>query len=405
MGLLGFGVVGSAVYQQLLSHGDELGHRHGFTPVVRRVLVRDPRKSRPVPVPVELITTDAAAVLNDPAVDVVVEAMGGLEPARTYIRQALRQGKSVVTANKELMAEHGRELLALAAAHCVDLYYEASVGGGIPVLRPLRQALSADRLNRVLGIVNGTTNYILDRMTHGGQTFAAALAEAQARGYAEPDPTADVEGLDAARKIAILAGLAFHTQIPVRAVATAGITRITPEDIAYGLERDRVVKLIACAERDAETVTVWVGPAFLPRAHPLAGVGDAFNAIFVRGEEIGECMFYGRGAGGAPTASAVVGDLVTVARQRRRRYSDSRHWATRALPLRSAAVTPARYFLRLAGMVAPAALAEAGVPVAVCAARAGHTLVETNPVAWQTVTAALARSGAPALVGAIRLLS
>ena len=265
-----------------------------------------------------LFTTDAAALATRDDVDIVVEVIGGIEPARSLILGALEAGASVVTANKALLAEDGATLFDAADKHGVDLYYEAAVAGAIPILRPLRESLAGDRVRRVLGIVNGTTNYILTRMTESGASFSDALEEAQALGYAEADPTADVEGFDAAAKAAILAALAFHTRVTAADVHREGITEVTSADVASARAMGCVVKLLAIAEvsDDGSSVGVRAHPAMIPTTHPLASVREAFNAVFVESEAAGELMFYGRGAGGSPTASAVLGDIVAVARHK-----------------------------------------------------------------------------------------
>lgn len=322
VGLIGFGTVGTSVYQILNQNRSELLHHTGVDLTVGRIAVRDTHKQRPCAVPDGLLTTDPFGVTDDPAIDIVVEMVGGAG-MKPILERALKMGKSVVTANKECIADHGPELFGLAEARDVDLLFEASVGGGIPVLRPLRETLAAGRIRRVMGIVNGTTNYMLTQMGRHGKTFADALAEAQAAGYAEADPTADVDGHDAARKLAILASIAFHSRVKTSDIFAEGIRRITPEDIGYGAQRGWALKLVAMASRAGDAHEARVHPAFLPATHPLALVDDAFNAIYVYGDEVGETMFYGRGAGGMPTASAVVGDIVQAARNRRRGVSFS----------------------------------------------------------------------------------
>ena len=348
IGLFGLGVVGSAVYEILQHNAAIIRSQTRVDVVVRRVCVRDPDKARTVALPAGLLTTDPRAILDDPEIEVVVEVMGGLSPAREYMLQALQRGKSVITANKEVIADHGPELFEMAENAGADLLFEASVGGGIPILRPLAETLAAGRIRRVLGIINGTTNYILSQMSQTGAAFATALAEAKARGYAEADPTADVEGHDAARKLAILAAIAFHAKVNTAFVRTEGITRIGPADIAYGRERGWVVKLIALAQARAGEIEARVQPCFLPAAHPLAGVSDAFNAIYIYGDEVGETMFYGRGAGGLPTASAVIGDIVAAVRNRRVGVSFSENRFHRPLRPISPEAVSARYCLRLA---------------------------------------------------------
>ncbi len=317
--LLGCGVVGSQVVRLLDEQAGDLAARVGAPLELAGIAVRRP--ARHTDVPPELLTTDAQALVERDDVDVVVEVIGGIEPARTLLLTALNRGKSVVSANKALLADDGATLHDAAARAGADLYYEAAVAGAIPLLRPLRESLAGDRINRVMGIVNGTTNYILSRMDATGAGFDEALAEATALGYAEADPTADVDGYDAAAKAAILASLSFHTRVTMSDVHREGIGDVTAADLASARAMACTVKLLAICERtvDAdgvERVAVRAHPAMIPRAHPLAGVGDAFNAVFVEAEAAGSLMFYGRGAGGAPTASAVLGDLVAVARNK-----------------------------------------------------------------------------------------
>jgi homoserine dehydrogenase len=317
--LLGCGNVGSEVARLLTTQADDLAARVGRPLELAGIAVRRPERARgDLPVDPALFTSDAAGLVSRPDVDLVVEVVGGIEPARSLILAALENGASVVTANKALLAEDGATLFTAADKHHVDLYYEAAVAGAIPLLRPLRESLAGDRVRRVLGIVNGTTNYVLSRMTEDGAGFAEALEQAQALGYAEADPTADVEGFDAAAKAAILAALAFHTRVTGADVHREGITEVTRADIVSAAEMGCVVKMLAIAElsEDGAGVGVRAHPAMIPRSHPLASVGGAFNAVFVECEAAGELMFYGQGAGGAPTASAVLGDLVAVARHR-----------------------------------------------------------------------------------------
>jgi len=314
--LLGGGTVGSQVARLLRESADDLAARAGATLRLVGVGVRDAARTREGIDP-ELLTDDLEALASSGA-DVVVEVMGGIEPARSLILAAMAAGSSVVTANKALLAEDGGTLHAAAEKHGVDLYYEASVAGAIPLLRPLRESLAGDKVRRILGIVNGTTNFILTKMDEDGADYADVLAEAQALGYAEADPTADVEGYDAAAKAAILAGLAFHTRVRGDDVHREGITSVSAQDVAAARDMGFVIKLLAVAELvdDEKGVVVRVHPAMVPRTHPLAGVRGAFNAVFVEAESAGDVMFYGRGAGGAPTASAVLGDIVAVARHR-----------------------------------------------------------------------------------------
>ena len=319
--LIGAGVVGSSVAQLLTEHADDLAARVGRPLELVGIGVRRAGRARSVPgVDPALFTTDATELVT--RADIVIEVVGGIEPARSLILRAMEHGASVVTANKALLAEDGPTLYAAAARHGVDLYFEAAVAGGIPLLRPLRESLAGDSVRKVMGIVNATTNYVLDKMDTTGQGFADAVSQAQALGYAEADPTADVEGFDAAAKAAILASLAFHTRVASKDVHREGITEVTAADIQAAKEMDCVVKLLAICERtDDENgspagISVRVHPAMIPRRHPLAGVREAFNAVFVEAQAAGQLMFYGRGAGGEPTASAVLGDVVAVARHR-----------------------------------------------------------------------------------------
>src|SRR3954453_21541912 len=316
--LLGCGVVGTEVVRLLHEHRDDLTSRVGAPVELAGIAVRRPDRARDLPVDSALFTTDAASLVARDDVGVVVEVIGGIEPARSLLLSALNRGASVVTANKALLAEDGPTLYDAARATNADLYFEASVAGAIPLLRPLRESLAGDRISRVMGIVNGTTNYILSRMDETGAGFADALEEATALGYAEADPTADIDGFDAAAKAAILASLAFHTRVTAADVHRQGIADVTAADVASAQRMGCVVKLLAIAELslDGRAVGVRVHPAMIPRSHPLAGVRDAYNAVFVEADAAGQLMFYGRGAGGAPTASAVLGDLVAAAGNR-----------------------------------------------------------------------------------------
>ena len=318
--LLGCGTVGSAVVRLLHEHGDDLAARVGAPLELVGIAVRRPQRLRELgdAVDAALFTTDAEALVRRDDVDVVIEVIGGIEPARSLALAAMEHGAAVVTANKALLAEDGPTLYAAADKHGVDLYFEASVAGAIPLLRPIRESLAGDRVRKVLGIVNGTTNFILTRMDESGAGFAEALEEAQALGFAEADPTADVDGFDAAAKAAILASLAFHTRVTAADVHREGIADVTAADVASARAMGCVVKLLAIAEQtaDGRGVAVRVHPAMIPRSHPLAGVREAFNAVFIECDAAGGLMFYGQGAGGGPTASAVLGDLVAVARHR-----------------------------------------------------------------------------------------
>lgn len=345
--VLGCGVVGTEVVRLLREDATELASRVGAPLELVGIGVRDASAPRDAVVPRELLTEDTAALVR--RADVVVEVMGGLEPARTLLLDAIDGGASVVTANKALLGADGPTLYKAADAAGVDVYLEAAVAGAIPLVRPVRESLAGDRITRVLGIVNGTTNYVLDQMATHGLGLDEAVAQAQELGYAEADPTADVGGHDAAAKAAILASLAFHTRVAVDDVHTEGITRVTADDVALAAETGHVVKLLAIAERTGDGVVVRVHPALVPLAHPLAGVRGAFNAVFVEADAAGELMFYGRGAGGAPTASAVLGDVVTVARHRvlgGKGPVETSHAELRPLPV-GEAVTRYRIHLRV----------------------------------------------------------
>ncbi|NGN66209.1 homoserine dehydrogenase [Streptomyces sp. A7024] len=315
--LLGCGSVGSEVARLMTTHADDLAARIGAPVELAGVAVRRAGRSRPG-IPDELLTTDAKALVKRGDIDVVIELIGGIEPARTLITTAFEHGASVVTGNKALLAEDGPALYEAADRHGVDLYYEAAVAGAIPLVRPLRESLAGDKVNRVLGILNGTTNFILDKMDSSGAGYSEALDEATALGYAEADPTADVEGYDAAAKAAILAGIAFHTRVRLDDVHREGITEITAADMASAQRMGCTVKLLAICERaaDGRSVTARVHPAMIPLTHPLASVREAYNAVFVEASAAGQLMFYGPGAGGSPTASAVLGDLVAVCRHK-----------------------------------------------------------------------------------------
>jgi homoserine dehydrogenase len=314
VGLLGCGTVGSSVVRLLHAHRDDIGARAGCRIEIARVVVQTPSKARDLPLDASAFTDEPMRVLDDPGIDIVCELIGGVEPAGSLVLGAFERDKPVVTANKELLATRGRELFDAADAKGLDLYFEAAVGGGIPLIRPLKESLTGERLTRILGIVNGTTNYILTKMSEEGRAFADVLAEAQRLGYAEVDPAADVDGHDAAAKCAILASIAFNARVVLADVFREGIARVTTEDIEFARRLGYVVKLLAIAELDEDRIAVRVHPAMIPAAHPLAAVRDAFNAVFAEGPNVGELMFYGRGAGGDATATAVVGDLITVAR-------------------------------------------------------------------------------------------
>jgi homoserine dehydrogenase len=349
--LLGCGVVGSEVARIMTTHADDLAARIGAPIELAGVAVRRPSKVREGIDPA-LVTTDATALVKRGDIDVVVEVIGGIEPARSLITSAFEHGASVVSANKALLAQDGAALHAAAEQQGKDLYYEAAVAGAIPLIRPLRESLAGDKVNRVLGIVNGTTNFILDKMDSTGAGYQEALDEATALGYAEADPTADVEGFDAAAKAAILASLAFHTRVTAADVFREGMTGVTAGDMASAKAMGCTIKLLCIAARGPdsqgnESVSVRVHPAMIPRTHPLASVGDAFNAVFVEAEAAGQLMFYGRGAGGTPTASAVLGDVVAAARNRLSGTRAPSESAYAHLPIRPIGEAVTRYHISL----------------------------------------------------------
>jgi homoserine dehydrogenase len=316
VGMLGCGVVGSQIARLLVENKSDLASRAGANLELVKVAVKNIKTKREG-IPSNLLTDDAKSIVNDPEIDLIIEVIGGITPAKELILTAIKNGKSVVTANKALLAQAGAELYTAADNANVDLYYEAAVAGAIPILRPLRESLVGDQVLRIMGIVNGTTNYILTKMDESGTAFEDALKQAQALGFAEADPTADVEAIDAASKAAILAGLAFHSRVSDTDVYREGITKITATDVKVAKAMDMVIKLLAIAELTPEgEISVRVHPALLSRTHPLASVRESFNAVFVEAKSAGQLMFYGRGAGGEPTASAILGDLVAVARHK-----------------------------------------------------------------------------------------
>ncbi len=357
--LLGCGVVGSEVARIMTTHADDLAQRIGAPVELAGVAVRRPSKVRDGIDPA-LVTTDATALVKRGDIDVVVEVIGGIEPARNLITTAFAHGASVVSANKALLAQDGAALHAVADEHGKDLYYEAAVAGAIPLIRPLRESLAGDKINRVMGIVNGTTNFILDKMDSTGAGYQEALDEATALGYAEADPTADVEGFDAAAKAAILAGIAFHTRVRLDDVYREGMTEVTAADFASAKNMGCTIKLLAICERAADggSVTARVHPAMIPLSHPLASVRGAYNAVFVESDAAGQLMFYGPGAGGAPTASAVLGDLVAVCRNRLSGATGPGESAYAALPVSPMGDVVTRYHISLDVADKPGVLAQ-----------------------------------------------
>lgn len=315
VGIIGFGIVGGGTYGVLTRNAESIAKRAGAPVIVAKIADLDWSREREVDAPEEVRTTDAMGLVSDPEIDIVVETIGGVKPALELVRAAIEHGKSVVTSNKELIARHGHELLALAAEKGVDVQFEGAVGGVIPIIRALKESLEADRIVEVMGIVNGTTNYILTRMSQEGLEFQAALAEAQQLGYAEADPTNDVEGYDARYKIAILSAIAFGMNVQLDDIYVEGITKITPQDIDYAEAMGYVIKLLAIARRNEnEHIEARVHPVMLAASHPLANVNGPFNAVFVRGEGCDDVMLYGRGAGAWPTGVAVAGDVLDCAR-------------------------------------------------------------------------------------------
>lgn len=312
IGILGLGTVGTGVAKIIQKNQADIAQRVGANIEIAKALVRNLDKERILPK--ELLTTDANEILDDPSIDIIVELLGGEHPSREYMIRALKNGKHLVTANKDVIAKYGKELFDIAEKNNLDVMFEASVAGGIPIIHPLKDCLIGNKIQEIMGIINGTTNYMLTKMTQDNVDYQTVLSEAQAKGYAEADPTADVGGLDAARKIAILASIAYNSRITVNDVYVEGITKISPEDIANARELGYVIKLLGIAKETENGVEVRVHPTFIPMSHPMASVNDVFNAIFVTGDAVGDAMFYGRGAGELPTASAVLGDIMEVTR-------------------------------------------------------------------------------------------
>ena len=346
-GLLGFGTVGSGVYKLVERQKDEMALKAGAGLEIQKILVHNMNKKREG-VDQSLLTDKWEDIMNDDEIEIVIEVMGGIEPARTMILEALHAGKNVVTANKDLVATHGHELLEAAEESGVDFLFEAAVAGAIPIIRPLKQCLAANEIQEVIGIVNGTTNFILTKMIEEGMDFDDALALATELGYAEADPTADIEGLDAGRKVAILASVAFNSRVVFDDVYIEGITKITAKDIKYAKEMGCDIKLLGVAKNTEEGIEAYVCPMLIPSSHPLASVNDSYNAVFVNGDAVENAMFYGRGAGELPTASAVVGDLFDIARNIKANCC-ARIGCTcyKELPVKKMADTYNRYFMRL----------------------------------------------------------
>lgn len=360
--LLGMGTVGSGVYEVIEKlQKNTLVHKVGADVHVKRILVRSPEKYADMVEPHTILTTDWKDIVNDSDIDIVIEVMGGIEPARTYLMEALAAGKNIVSANKDLIAVHGQELQALAAKMKKDFRYEASALGAIPIVQPLKENLAANHFFEIVGIMNGTTNFILSNMAEKDMGFEEALAEATALGYAEADPTADIEGLDAGRKVAILANIAFHTPAVFDDVHVEGITKISKMDMAYADSIGCAIKLLGIVNKEDDGLVLSVHPAFIAKNHPLASVSGSFNAVFVKGDAVDEAMFYGRGAGKLPTASAVVGDVIDICRDIvygcEGRIGD---YTYENIPIKSIEKSYSRFYVRLLIKDHPGVLAEVG---------------------------------------------
>lgn len=361
VGILGLGTVGGGTLDLLQRNAALITGRAGCPITVTRIAVKNVDKARAVAFNPELLTADAHAVLTDPNIHIVAELIGGVAPARDYVLQAIAAGKSVVTANKELIAKHGVEITVAAAQAGVDFRFEGSVGGGIPLIKPLRESLAGNRVQQLMGIVNGTTNFILTKMTREGRDFEEVLAQAQALGYAEADPSADVDGYDTMYKLAILAGIAFSAPVGIQDIYREGIRGVHARDIEYARELGYVIKLIALGRQDEDgAVELRVHPALLPSEHPLANVNDVFNAVFIQGDAVGDVMFYGRGAGSDPTGSAVVGDLVEVARHicRGQVGQDVHHEAAPKVSMKDFAEVSTRFCVRMQVADRPGTIAQ-----------------------------------------------
>ena len=358
VGILGLGVVGSGTVRVLTENAETITHKVGVPVVVKRIAVRDKFKARDVAVDPALLTDRPEDVTDDPDIDILCELIGGVEPAHEYVLRAIKAGKNIVTANKEMMAKAGHDLLHEAENRGLDFDFEGSVGGGIPIIQPLKQALAANKFSEIIGIVNGTTNYILSKMTAEDADFADVLAEAQAAGYAEPDPTNDIQGYDAQYKIAILSSIAFTSRVSPEHIYVEGITKISKRDIAVARDLGYVIKIVGIGQDLGDALQVRVHPVLLPKSHPLASVNDVYNAVYLRGNAVGDVMFYGRGAGSLPTGSAVVGDVIEIAR-------NIRHGATGRLgctcydhkPTLSIDRLRTKYYIRLIAHDRPKVLA------------------------------------------------
>lgn len=358
VGILGLGTVGGGTFQVLQKNKLLIEKRLGAHLEIKAIATRTPSRAASWNCPPELVSNNPDAVLNDPQIEIVAELIGGIEPARGFVLRALKSGKSVVTANKELIAKHGPELRAAADEAGVDLLFEGAVGGGIPLIKPLRESLAGNRIEEVMGILNGTTNFILSKMTREGADYGSVLAEAQELGYAEAEPSSDVDGFDTQYKLAIIAGIAFDTPVDLKDIWREGITKVSARDIEYAAELGYAIKLLALARRHPDhSLELRVHPALLPHAHPLASVNEAFNAVWVRGDAVGETMFYGRGAGALPTGSAVVGDLIEAAKNRLRGISNLDHAPAFKAPMLPFESSQTRFCVRMQVKDKPGAIA------------------------------------------------
>lgn len=390
VGLLGFGVVGQGVWQLLEMNRQELAEHAGIQVEVQRILVNNVNKKRVLSSESPLYTTQWEDVVYHEEIQTIVELMGGINPAYECIKAALKSGKNVVTANKALLAQHGVELTELAEEHHVQLRYEASVAGGIPVLQAIRESLAANVIDSIMGIVNGTTNYILTRMTQEGSTFQDALRAAQEQGYAEADPTADIEGFDAAHKLTLLASLGFKTEVSFKKVYREGINKISPMDIEYAAELGYVIKLLAIARSLNGKIEMRVHPTMIPSGHPLAAVNDAFNAVYVRGNAVGELMFYGKGAGALPTASAVMGDVINMARHQHQANPPAYplHYGYSGKEVQNMDETSTAFYVRLLVKDIPGVLGRIATTFGRCGVSLSSVIQkgETDPVSLVFVT-------------------
>ena len=368
VGLIGLGTVGRGAYRILNDNCAEIKQKVGLRIEIKKILVRDTGKDRGLSLPPGLLTSEVGDIIANREIDIVVEVMGGVEKAYEYALAVLKQGKSLITANKDMIALYGKELFAAAEAGKADLFFEASVGGGIPIIRPMKESLAANRVEQIMGIINGTTNYMLTRMTNEGMDYAQVLQEAQDLGYAEADPAADVEGYDAARKLAILSSIGFNARVPLDQVYVEGITKITADDIAYAGELNYVIKLLGIAKDTEQGIEVRVHPTLLPKQHPLASVNDVYNAIFIHGDAVGDVMFYGRGAGELPTGSAIAADVMAAAKN----ILFSKQGLTGCTcyyekPVKPMGDTSSKYYVRLKAIDKPGVLAEISLIFGECA--------------------------------------